>query len=428
MKKIFSTLMIAVMAMASVIVLSVKDADAVPSFARQTQQPCLACHFQHIPKLNAMGRAFKLGGMTDTARDVIGDNLVLDISPFSMVFKSYFKKQDSQTYTKAQEIGGERGEYKIPDEMEAFFAGRVADKVGAMAVIPFSDGPPKEGAGASADAGKLVYSDEYNGIQYGASLFFTGGAGPFFAMELFNTGLQRAQRAWENRTATVACQKAAVCEGEATGLGLFAANEWAFGMIGPWVPKSRMGGGTTDIGSDWGMFYRAALTPTYNNWDLMLGVFGASGTSVMNYNSTYKDPVSGADRDDILETYRTTYFGIDGQAQGSYGDVSIEVRFNAILDTTDTDEGGSNMEYKADATGFGGGVDIGFMEDLIGLKVGAMTYDDASISDDDTYFNIGGWWNIYQDLRLMPEVSFQSDTDTGRGYDSKFYLTLFTAW
>jgi hypothetical protein len=37
---------------------------AVPAFARQTGLGCTACHTQHFPTLNAMGRKFKLDGYT----------------------------------------------------------------------------------------------------------------------------------------------------------------------------------------------------------------------------------------------------------------------------------------------------------------------------------------------------------------------------
>lgn len=43
------------------VVAASKEADALPSFARQTSMPCSACH-TNFPELNAFGRAFKLNG------------------------------------------------------------------------------------------------------------------------------------------------------------------------------------------------------------------------------------------------------------------------------------------------------------------------------------------------------------------------------
>ena len=43
----------------------IKPAQAVPSYASQTGQPCSACHIGSFgPALTPFGRAFKLGGYT----------------------------------------------------------------------------------------------------------------------------------------------------------------------------------------------------------------------------------------------------------------------------------------------------------------------------------------------------------------------------
>src|ERR1700722_622332 len=46
-------------------------ASAIPAFAQQTGQPCTACHIgAYGPQLTAFGRAFKIGGYTQTGGDV----------------------------------------------------------------------------------------------------------------------------------------------------------------------------------------------------------------------------------------------------------------------------------------------------------------------------------------------------------------------
>ena len=45
------------------VLFSSDEALAVPSFARQTGQPCAACHTA-FPELTPFGRRFKLGGYT----------------------------------------------------------------------------------------------------------------------------------------------------------------------------------------------------------------------------------------------------------------------------------------------------------------------------------------------------------------------------
>ena len=46
------------------IVLASKPASALPSFARQTGQPCATCHNGAFPQLTPFGRQFKLNGYT----------------------------------------------------------------------------------------------------------------------------------------------------------------------------------------------------------------------------------------------------------------------------------------------------------------------------------------------------------------------------
>ena len=48
---------------AAALLASVGPAEAVPSYARQTGQPCAACHTA-FPELTPFGRRFKIGGYT----------------------------------------------------------------------------------------------------------------------------------------------------------------------------------------------------------------------------------------------------------------------------------------------------------------------------------------------------------------------------
>src|SRR5579871_1350227 len=50
-----------------------QDANAVPSYSRQTGLPCSSCHLAP-PELNAFGRKFKLDGYTFATKPVITDD------------------------------------------------------------------------------------------------------------------------------------------------------------------------------------------------------------------------------------------------------------------------------------------------------------------------------------------------------------------
>ena len=52
---------------AAIAIVAVRPAHAVPAFAGQTGQPCVFCHIGAFgPQLTPAGRAFKIGGYTQT--------------------------------------------------------------------------------------------------------------------------------------------------------------------------------------------------------------------------------------------------------------------------------------------------------------------------------------------------------------------------
>ncbi len=103
----------------------------VPSFARQIQKPCTACH-SVWPNLNQYGRQFKVKAYTDVSpewklekRD--GLNL-LYIFPLSVRATSflYIREDDDQA-------GVHKDSTRIPDQFDIFLASRVYDYAGVFA-------------------------------------------------------------------------------------------------------------------------------------------------------------------------------------------------------------------------------------------------------------------------------------------------------
>ena len=97
---------------------------AVPSYARQTHQPCSGCHVGAFgPQLNAFGREFKLRGYTLRA----GEAFQAPLS--AMMVNSY-------THTAADQ-SGDAGPHDGPNnnaslqQLSLFVAGRLAEHVGA---------------------------------------------------------------------------------------------------------------------------------------------------------------------------------------------------------------------------------------------------------------------------------------------------------
>src|SRR4051812_27811702 len=71
----------------------VQPATAVPSFAAQTGQPCTACHVGAFgPQLTPFGRAFKIGGYTQTG----GEGIAAQVPLAAMVLGSFTNTNASQ--------------------------------------------------------------------------------------------------------------------------------------------------------------------------------------------------------------------------------------------------------------------------------------------------------------------------------------------
>ncbi len=112
--------------------LSVQTASAVPSYSRQTGLSCNACHTVP-PQLKPFGRYFKLHGY------------VLSQSPFSPSTPSQTPKESigkfapmsammliSDTFLNKRQPGTQNGTVAFPDQLSLFYAGRIANDMGAF--------------------------------------------------------------------------------------------------------------------------------------------------------------------------------------------------------------------------------------------------------------------------------------------------------
>jgi hypothetical protein len=104
-----------------------RPAGAVPSFAAQTGQPCSACHVGAFgPQLTPLGRAFKIGGYTQTG----GDGPLSQIPLAGFVLNSFTHTNTSQPQPAAPDFG--RNNNFALDQISLFFAGRITDYAGAF--------------------------------------------------------------------------------------------------------------------------------------------------------------------------------------------------------------------------------------------------------------------------------------------------------
>ncbi len=106
------------------------EAQAIPSFTRQTGLTCHVCH-SNPPELTAFGRKFKLEGytLTDKAADMTIENKELKIRrdfPLSVMLLL------SDTFTKASVPGAQSGNAEFPQALSLFLAGEISSHLGGM--------------------------------------------------------------------------------------------------------------------------------------------------------------------------------------------------------------------------------------------------------------------------------------------------------
>ncbi len=141
------------------------NAEAVPSFARQTGVSCATCHTTAFgPALTSFGRDFKLKGYT------MSSGAQQKLPPVSVMVLGSF------TNTKADQDGGaapgfDDNDNLALDEVSLFYAGRIASKVGVFSQFTYDD---VEHHGSQWDIVDLRYADSTmlgkHSVVYGLSL------------------------------------------------------------------------------------------------------------------------------------------------------------------------------------------------------------------------------------------------------------------
>ncbi len=114
------------------------QAQAIPSFARQTKMPCSVCHTQ-FPELTEFGRMFKLNGYTLSAIEKIEaadsagrQELSLNLMPIVSIMA-----QASLTELQKRMNGAPNGNVLLPDQLSIFLAGAITPKIGAFVQLTY---------------------------------------------------------------------------------------------------------------------------------------------------------------------------------------------------------------------------------------------------------------------------------------------------
>lgn len=105
---------------------------AVPSFARQTHQPCAACHVGGFgPELTPFGREFKINGYTMK----VGNDTKVPLS--AMLVESFTHTAKAQTAPPANGFGTNNN--LETQQASVFLAGRLNDHMGVFAQATYSE-------------------------------------------------------------------------------------------------------------------------------------------------------------------------------------------------------------------------------------------------------------------------------------------------
>src|SRR6202162_868144 len=123
------------------VALSSQPASAVPSYARQTGQPCATCHNGAFPQLTPFGRQLKLNGYTaggtrchDSAAAVPGEPFQIPLSVMAVPTFTHTQKElaDLPTNRKGELNGLKTNDNLMMKDMSIFYGGRIYCQLGAF--------------------------------------------------------------------------------------------------------------------------------------------------------------------------------------------------------------------------------------------------------------------------------------------------------
>ncbi|MEJ2392589.1 MAG: hypothetical protein P8019_14475, partial [Gammaproteobacteria bacterium] len=258
--------------------LLINQAEAVPSFARQTGLACAACHTV-FPELNAFGRSFKLNGYTLTGITQVqakesktASGLSFDqIPPLSAMLQ----------VTAVNQKGADPStNVYLPEQLSFFFAGEISPHMGSFIQMTMeSDGQNASASSFGLDNTDIRYANHAGDVTYG----FTLNNGPT-VQDLWNS-----TPAWGfpftggADTTTSPAISADIIQTQVAGLGAYA--DWGNGIyteLTMYRDTGVLDGGSGGIVygnpvriNGYAPYYRLAWHNTFSNGDyLMVGVYG----------------------------------------------------------------------------------------------------------------------------------------------------------
>lgn len=406
MKKILVIALVVALSFVGSFVIT-QDAQAIPSFARQTGHACTTCHFQSFPSLNSFGRAFKASGYTQIGEQgqIKDEDLSIpNVLNLSLIVKARYQQTNGDT-----KAGTDRGQIQVPDEASLMVGGRGGEHVGFLL---------EEGlkSGGNFDNFKMLFPFDMGGTTIGAGFFTTADGGASYGFETLNTGAIRMQKPFGEGVSTSA-QEYVGLGTAATGIVLYGASDMFFVNATLWGPSHS---DAISSGLSLGQYVRAAVTPNLGGWDTAIGVQYYGGETKLGEATSATYVVQGT--------------AIDAQAQGEVAGMNLGLYLTyATVPKAGTD--GKTYAIAAsgadkNATSIVANLGVIPNKFNVGLSY-LMGKNGAASSAGENKMDIALVYKIAQNVKVQLDYATMSgdvNQKTAFGYDQKTTLMVMSAF
>src|SRR5271166_1730159 len=347
----------------ALVVLSAGPAQALPEYARQTGQPCAACHTA-FPELTPFGRRFKIGGYTLQGGDWNGP-------PLSAMYMAGFTHTNS-AQDSPPAPGLRTNDNVVSQQISGFIAGRLYGNLGSFIQVT---GNPVAGT-VALDASDVRYADTFK-------LF---GQDTIWGLDANNTPTVEdpwnttPAFGWPQISSTIAPAFGPPLTHIENGLGQIIGGAGAYvfwndmlyadltfykGLPVPVLQAFNTGNSTTDALANVAPYWRVAIEPHWGDLYWEAGTFGM-------YGRITPGRVYGFGTDNFLDV------GFDSQIQYAGDQYSLTVKLTDI------------MEWQRLNASFGQSISSNINNTLNSFKANASFVWDHTYSLGFGYFNIAG--------------------------------------
>jgi hypothetical protein len=348
---------------AAFLVASAGPAEALPSYARQTGQPCATCHTA-FPELTPYGRRFKIGGYTAGGGDWKGVPIA------GMYMPSFTHTQSPQDSPPAP--GLHTNDNLVSQQISGFVAGQLYGNLGSFIQVT---GDPTVANNVFLDASDVRYADTFK-------LF---GQDTIWGLDANNTPTVEdpwnttPSFGWPQISSTIAPAFAPPLTHLESGYGqivggagayvfwndMLYADFTAYKGLPVSVLQALNDGNSTTDDVNWAPYWRVAIEPHWGDLFWEVGTFGM-------YGRVTPGRVYGFGTDNFLDV------GFDSQIQYAGDQYSLTVKLTDI------------MEWQRLNSSFAQGLSSNLSDTLNSFKANATFVWDHTYSVGFGYFNING--------------------------------------